>query len=162
MEVAWSGNLYGVFWVITKSDWDLEVIRKTTNGHGCFAMATEQRPCPQDGGTGLFLAHQARGDIFQLGHEVFLLLVGELHVFEGVGGRGDETVDVVVVFGGGEFGHEVLVGGELRDDGGDVGIACQFADLVCNVLVAKNFVENTHNDVRLILWGKDTHFSWNG
>ena len=111
---------------------------------------------------GLFLAHQAARKVFDLVGKVFLLLVGEFHVFEGIGGRGDEMLDVAVAFGGGELGHEVAVGGELREDGGNVGVACQFADLVCNVLVAKNFIENTHNDVCLVLHGKDTHFSRTG
>ena len=48
----------------------------------------------------LFLAYEAGGKVLELVDKVFLLLVGELHVLEGIGGGGDEVLDVVVVLGG--------------------------------------------------------------
>ena len=48
---------------------------------------------------GLFLAYEAASEMLHLVDKVFLLLVGELHVLEGIGGRGDEMLDFVLVFG---------------------------------------------------------------
>jgi hypothetical protein len=70
-------------------------------------------------------------------------------------------LDVVIVLGGGQFRHEILVGGELCYNRGNVGIAGQLADLVGNILVTKYFIKDTHNFKGLNYDNKGSVFSRN-